>query len=334
MNRQTRLIIGVVLGLTLLSLSAFPQNVKLGSVAPAASPWGKALHRLAGQWSRISNGRVRLKLYLGGVAGGENDMIRKMRIGQLQAAAVTAIGLKTVNPDVLALSVPFLIRTEDEFDYVLANMEGHLEDELEQKGFRVLVWSFTGWVSIFSKRPVVYPEDLKRQKLAVPTSDTLILNSFRAMGFDAISLPVSDLMVGLQSGMVDALYSPPMVAAAFQWFGVANHMSQIRVLPIYAALVVSERTWRRIPEMYKPELLEAVREAERIFRSESGRLEEEALEVMQRHGLVLHSVPPDAEEQWRRLMGGGFNDALTELLPEGVYEMVRNHLEDYRNGRR
>ena len=158
-----------------LTVPASGLNIKLGCMAPAASPWGIALNKLAARWARISNGQVRLKLYLGGIAGKEGDMLRKMRIGQLHAAAVTALGLGDIAPELMALNLPFLINNEKEYRFVLEKVKAEFEEKIASKGFTVLGWSFAGWVHLFSREPVIYPEDLKGQRLAVQTDDADIL---------------------------------------------------------------------------------------------------------------------------------------------------------------
>ena len=323
----------MALALLLLSLSAHSLTIKMGCMAPSGSPWGRALHELAASWHRITDGQVSLKLYLGGIAGDESDMIRKIRIGQLQGAAVTSIGLNDITPDVLTLNIPFLIRNDREFSYVLDKAGPSLESSIEEKGFKVLAWSFTGWVQLFSRNPVVYPRDLRGQKLGIPSKDAAVINGWRAMGFDAFTLSMADLMVGLQSGMVDAYYSPPLVAAAFQWFSVGNHMSLLKILPVYGGIIIDARAWDRIPEKYKPALEETVLEAERSFSTETNSLEEKAFEVMKRHGLKVHPVPEDAEKEWRELMESASQSVIGSTISREFYEEVKGYLSDFRAGK-
>ena len=139
MKRSLSAAIILAVLLPLVSISA--QTIKLGSVAPSGSPWDHALRELAADWNRISGGRVRLKVYMGGIVGDEPDMLRKMRIGQLQAAALTALGLNYVSPEILVLSVPFLIRDDGELDYVLERTRPFFTELLEEQGFKVLALS-------------------------------------------------------------------------------------------------------------------------------------------------------------------------------------------------
>jgi TRAP-type C4-dicarboxylate transport system substrate-binding protein len=331
MNFRRYIAFAVMLLTILLATPVSALNIKLGCMAPASSPWGIALNRLAARWARISEGQVRLKLYLGGIAGREEDMLRKMRIGQLHAAAVTALGLANVAPELMALNLPFFIQNEEEYRYVLDKVRAEFEEKIASKGFTVLGWSFAGWVHLFSREPVIYPHDLESQRLAVQTSDPDIIAGWRDMGFNAVVLSAKDLMIGLQSGMVDAFYSPPMIAAAFQWFSVGQNMSLLKVLPIYGAVIIRTSIWERVPAKYREELIEAVTESERIFAAESGTLEEKSMKVMKEHGLSVHQVPKDAEMQWRDLLAKTSESIIGNKFTTEFYERLKMYLKEYRD---
>ena len=321
--------LGLILLLACLPLAG--QTIKLGSVAPVGSPWHTALLQLASDWGRISGGRVQLKLFMGGIAGDEPDILRKIRIGQLQAAALTGLGLNHITPEILALSIPFLIRTEGELDDVLEHTRPFFTDLLEQRGFVVLALSKAGWVHFFAKDPVVYPEDLKRQTLAVHAGDNSILDAWRNLGFDAVPLAIPDVMVGLQSGMVDALYSPPLVTAGYQWFGIARNMGALRVAPVIGGIVVNRRVWDRVPAEIRPEMEEAVRRIDHSLYQQTLALEQEALAVMLRHGLVINELPKDAEERWRTQTEKGFDGVVGKTFSQATYDLVTRHLAEYRS---
>jgi TRAP-type C4-dicarboxylate transport system substrate-binding protein len=323
-----------ILLVILVGSPLYSLTIKLGSVAPANSPWGKALHRLAGHWSRITDGKVKLMLYLGGRAGNEPDMIRKIRIGQLHGAAVSALGMESITSDVMTLTVPFFIQNENEFDYVLEKMKPHFDKELEDRNFKALTWSFSGWVHLFARKPVIFPADLAEQKLGIPMEDTDILQIWRSIGVDAFTVSVVDLMLALQGGMVDAFYSPPLVAAAFQWFAFSNHMSLLRILPIYGSIIIKDSIWKRVPDEYKPEMLDAVQEIQEKFSEEFMKLEEEALAVMKKHGLVVHQVSTEAEKEWRKLLEKGVEPLIGVTYSKEYFEMMKSYLEEFRRNRR
>jgi TRAP-type transport system periplasmic protein len=158
-----------------VNLSAAPVIIKLASIAPERSPWGVVLERLASEWKKITKGEVVLRIYHNGVAGTEEDILAKARLNQLQAGVITASGLSNLSPEVLALSIPFLIKDEAELDRALAGTADYMAEKISEKGFTVLAWSKVGWINFFSKKEVRTPDDLRATKLAGGvSSDTMV----------------------------------------------------------------------------------------------------------------------------------------------------------------
>ncbi len=334
MSRGTRLPFralpaGLLPALFLLAaLCAAPAEaltLKIATLAPAGSPWVESLRRMSAEWDRLSGGAVRLKIYAGGIAGEEPDMIRKLRIGQLQGAALSQLGLGLLEP-----GVPFLIQEEGELDYVLERIRPYFESRLAEQGYRLLNLSKAGWVRFFGREPLIYPEDLRRLKLGVPAGDAEFVNTWRRVGFNAISLPFADLLAGLQAGMIDAFYAPPLVAATFQWFGPARHMSELPIAPVVGAVVITSASIERIPARLRESLLETFQRLEIELNREMGSLEKRALSAMEVKGLMVHSVPPQAVEQWESVGRQGVQVVLGKSLPEEPYRLVVDLLAEYR----
>ena len=233
-------------------------TIKLGSLAPVGSPWDITLNKIASDWREISGGRVILKIYSGGIAGSEEDMIGKIRIGQLDAAALTTIGLNRISPDLLTLCLPLFYKNSEEVLYVLDKMKPEFELIVEDKGFIMLGWSLSGWIKFFSRNPAVYPEDLQQQKLSVTKGDAVLLQAWKELGFNALPIDSLDLMTSLSSGMVDSFYAPPVAAAAYQWFGIAKNMCSLPVSPLITGFVIGERSWKKIPANLKDDLVNAL----------------------------------------------------------------------------
>ena len=323
-----------LLALAWLLLNGFTSlpalTVKIGTLVPEGSPWVDALRRVAAEWDRLSQGKVTLKIYAGGIVGEEADMVRKLRIGQLQGAALTQLGMGLLDPSILAISVPFMIRDEQELDYVLERSRSYYAGSFESKGYRLPVLAKAGWVHFFARRALTTPAELQRLKLAVPEGDAEFVDIWRRMGFNAFSLPISDLLTGLQTGMADALYAPLLAAASFQWFGAARFMPSLTVAPVIGGIILSERALEEIPQSLRQALLEPLASLEGRMNAEMEGLERDALAAMQRHGLVVVPVPPQAEALWRQLGAGGAALAIGKTFPVEDYERIRNLVEEYR----
>ena len=321
----------------LLTLGATPassQVIKLGTVAPEGSPWHETLLEVAQQWKALSGGKVTVRIYAGGVAGDEADMLRKIRIGQLNATALTTVTLNDIVPDIEAISFPMLVRTDGEFDYIIEKLGPEFEARLAEKGFKVLTWSSAGWAHFFTKEPVITPEDMKKRKLFMWGSDTTYLELLKASGFNPVPLAITDLLPSLQTGLVDAFAAPPTAALAFQWFALAPHMTGFRWQPLPGATVISIKQWNQIPADLKPKLEEAARQAGARLQKRIRELEQEAITAMKDHGLIVHAVPEEAEEEWRTLVREkGYPVFVGPRFSKEMFNTVRRLLDEYRQSR-
>jgi TRAP-type C4-dicarboxylate transport system substrate-binding protein len=310
------------------SLPAFGITIKLASVAPEQSPWGNALNQLAVEWSRISNGQVRLTVYHNAIAGEESDVLRKMRIGQLQAGVFTSAGMKQIVPEVFSISVPFMIRSEEQLDYVMERLKPDLESLFEDKRMHVLSWSRAGWVHFFSKEQVTYPDDLKSQRLASDPNDLELQQAFKIMGYNPIPMPQPELLTSLNSGLVDAFYTSPLIAGGYQWFALAPHMLDLKVAPFLGAIIISDTTWRRIPDGMKDQLVAAAQRVAAQIDDDVRRLEAQAVESMQQYGLQVTEVTPQIEKAWVDYVSR-YSDAMLDVFDPDMTQRIRDILSDF-----
>lgn len=331
--------IGILAVLALaISASAAPPAagavvIKIGSIAPERSPWGKALESVAREWERISNGTVQVRIYPGGMAGSESNMIQKMRLGQLQGGVFTSMGLSKIERSVTALNIPLLFHSPEEFNFVFDRMKPALEKKIEEQGFKVVFWTLAGWVNFFTKKPVVYPADLKKLKVSVTDSDSVIEQVWKKMGFEVVPGDLRDLMVQLQSGMVTAAYLPALLAASGQYFAVVPHMLSMTLAPLVAGLVLSDKAWASIPEELHQPFLASIAEASRGLYEETQGLEADAVKMMKENGLIVHDAPPDALEKWRQTAAEGVNDLIGPVFSKEMYDQIVGYIQEYRKGR-
>lgn len=317
--------------LALLSAAALPAlTIKLGTVAPANSPWDLVLRRLAADWSRISDGEVELKIFPGGIAGDEPDMIRKMRIGQLHAATLTAGSLNDIYPGMLALASPMLIRNDAEMLAVLGELAPFFEQQLEERGFVALMWSPIGWVKFFARQPLRTLDDLRRQTLWIGDAGAAEIRAWQQAGFDVVALPLTEVTTALQSGMIDAYLSSPLAAAAFQWFGLAPHMNDLRLAPLYGALVISKRVWERIPERIRPRLRAVAQAAGERLSASAHEQDDLAVHVMRAHGLQVYEATAALEQEWQDTVRREFQGLIGAVIDPAAYQLVTETVAAYR----
>lgn len=195
LRRLLALLFSVLLAVVMVCAPANAQvRVKLGTLAPKDSSPHQSLKVMAEKWRQAPGGGVQLVVFTDGTQGGEADMVRRMRIGQLQAAMLTATGLAQIDDSVTALeTMPLVYRTLDEVDYVREKLRPKLEQAFADKGFIVLFWT-DGWVKFFSRRPVVSPDDLKSQKLFAWAGDNKSIDIIKAAGYQPIPLETTDIL--------------------------------------------------------------------------------------------------------------------------------------------
>ena len=334
-NRIAVVVLLALLGVALAAPAQAAQTVvKMATLAPEGSSWYRVLQEMGEEWKKASGGAVTLRIYPGGVAGDEDAMIRKMRIGQIQAAAITGIGLAYLERSFYALHIPMMYASDEEFDYVRDRFAPVLEKALEAKGFLVLNWGDAGWVHFFSKTPVVTPAEAKALKLFMWSGDTTLLQLYKETGFHPVPLSTTDLLPSLQTGMVNGYSSTPLASLAFQWFGLAPNMTDLRYAPLTGATVIEKGAWEKIPAELRPKLLEASRAAGRKLRVEIRRLNQEALGVMVKNGLKVHQVPPDVQAQWSKMVEDVYPQVRGKIMPAEAFDAVKKYRDEYRAKRR
>lgn len=304
--------------------------IKIGTIVPLRSPWMDELRKMDVEWRRITNGEVSLKIYAGGIAGSEEDMVRKIRMGILGGAVFTNLGITDIYPDAFVLNIPFLIDSDKEMDYIMGKMTPIFEKEIEKRGFKVILWSRAGWLNFFSKNPVIYPDDLKKHKLSFTTGAPEMEQAWKKSGFQVVPNELKDVMMGLQSGMINAFYLPPLVAASGQYFGLAPHMCQLKIAPMVGGFLFSKKVWDEIPDKYKSEMITVGQKMADTLLQKTGELEKEAMTEMIKNGLIVNQVPPDAVGKWRATADKGMDEMIGKAFSKEIYDMLQQYVAEYR----
>jgi TRAP-type C4-dicarboxylate transport system substrate-binding protein len=292
--------------LALLALGAFTaepaaleQEVKLGTLAPEGSPWHKIIQDMGEEWKAAAGPGLKFRIFPGGVAGDEPDMVRKLRIGQLHMAALTSVGLAEIAPEIMAIQMPMLLRTDEELDYVRDKIAPRFEKLLLDKGFVVLNWGEAGWTHFFGQKPIVTVADLKGTKLMVWEGNPGEHQAWKAAGVNPVPLAATDMHTGLKSGLINAFTTSALAALSFQWFGSAKEMSDLNWVPLIGATIIKVEKWNALDPKLKPALLASAKTAGVAFRKETRAQSIIAVETMKKHGLTVHTVPPEEVAVWQ-----------------------------------
>ena len=309
------------------------ETIKLATLAPEGSPWHNILRDLGENWKTASYGAVQLRIYPGGIAGDEPDMVRKMRIGQIDAAALTGFGLAQIAPEFEAFQLPMMLGSDDELEYVRSKVGGTLEGLLESRGFKLLTWGDAGWVYLFAQEPVVDPTDLKKLRLFVWSGNTAYAEHLRDAGFRPVPLAATEIHTALQSGLIQAFATTPIAALSFQWFGLAKNMTDLRWAPLTGAIIITLSKWRAIPAPTQEQLLRSARETGARLGADVRRFNQEAIEVMKAHGLRIVHVPPAIVSAWEKEVRLGYPKLIGPVVPAAIAKQVEYHRNQFRASR-
>jgi TRAP-type C4-dicarboxylate transport system substrate-binding protein len=296
--------------------------VKLGTVAPEQSVWHDALLRIAQDWRDISGGQVELRIYAGGVLGGEDEMVRKMQRRGLDALAISNAGLPLIDDIVSCLSLPMLFESYEQLDRVRAAVAPDIEASLESQGYKVLGWAEAGWVHFFAKEPVRVPADLQRQRVWTSTGapeHEALLNQF---GFRVVALPVTDMLTGLQTGLIDAIDVPPLFALADRSYQSANNMTDLKFAPLNSAVIVNLSVWERLPAEHHAAFLVAVERAVSGLRAQTHDAEQQAIEEMVARGLNVVSLTATEVAQWKALAQSAYPELACSREYPALFERI------------
>lgn len=336
----------VALGLALLSPALAPLQaadkpvrVKLGTLAPAGTSYHKALQAMGEKWRKLSNGSVQLTIFPGGTQGSEPDMVGLMQTGNLDAALVTTAGLSQIDPGTLALEVmPMFFNNLDELDYLTAALRPKLEARLLAKGYVAIFWTDAGWARIFSKTPVIHPDDLRKLKVYTWAGNADQSDVWKAAGFSPVALETSGVPQGLLSGTISAVPTVPIAALASQLDAQAKHMLEINWGPLVGAAVVHKKTWDRIPPEFRDEMLKVATETGKQVTA-AGRAEsDQAVAAMVKRGLIVHKATPEIEAEWRAIIEKIQDKIRGHVVPADAFDEAQRLLKEYRaqreNGRK
>lgn len=304
--------------------------VKLATLVPSGTPWDQALRQMGDEWTNGTQGRVVLRVYPGGVAGDEPDVMRKLRIGQLQAAAVTVAGLATIDESFRVFQVPMLFDNYEELQFVIQRLEPTLTERLERKGLVLLNWGHGGWVHLFSKQEIRTPDELKGAKMFTWAADTTMVQWWKRNGYNPVPLAATDILTGLETGMINAFPTTPLAALLMQFNKVTPHMLDLGFAPLVGATVVTRRAWDGISEADRTVMQQAARGVEQRVGGRIPQQDAEAIEAMEQRGLQVTRLTADEQAAWESA-AEDFASAMRErLIPPEILDAALAARDEFR----
>jgi TRAP-type C4-dicarboxylate transport system substrate-binding protein len=311
---------------------AIADNVELriATLAPTGSPWMEVLDRASAEIESKTEGRVKIKYFTGGQLGDERDYIRKINLGQIDGAAVTAIGLAMIDPSILVLQLPMLFETQEEVDYVANKMWPHFQKKFEAKGFRLAERGELGWIYLLSKTKVTSLADLRKLKICTMGADVLGGTIVDKLGVTAVPVSVPEVDSALTSGKINACLNSPLGAIALQWHTKVKYMSARPLVFAIGATVMSLDAVKKISPEDRAKIEAIAKGSQKKARAVIRRANDDAQKTLVRKGIQIVDVP-DAMVQELTAIAGDVQAALTDkLFSKEELAMVIKYRDEFR----
>lgn len=336
------LLVGIAAG------PAAAKALKMATLAPARSSWGKVFTHMAAELAEKSGGALTLDIFDSGVQGDEKEVVEKMKTGQLQMAAITSVGLGKIDPDVLVFQLPGLFSDAKALDKARDALAPRIEKELSDAGFVILGWGDVGPYYVFSNLPVVTPEDLKKTKFWVWTDDPMTQAVARIIGATGVPLGVPSVTAALANGKVDAYLTSPLAAAALRWYNRSSHIAPVPVAIGIGAIVVTKPSWEALSDAERTTLREVVKKWATILTKKVRQDNDKTLQLMAEASYdgvkvsadsrltvgarkagaekpVVTPVPAAAEAAWKKVFVAVQDELAGKVYSKEILAEVRKH---------
>jgi TRAP-type C4-dicarboxylate transport system substrate-binding protein len=323
------------LGLALTGLigaaSAQVVQLRIGTVVPKNSLYHQQLMEMGEAWRAAQGGNAKFVVFTDGSQGGEAELSRRMRIGQLQGALMSVVGLREIEPSIAALqNLPLLFRNWEEVDHVREKMRPAMEKRFLDRGFVVLGWGDAGWVRFFSKEAAFRPDDFKRMKFFAWGSEPEQQAIMKSLGDTPVPLETADVLPSLQTGMINVIPATPYFALASQIYGTATHMLDINWAPIVGAIVVTKTAWDAMTPAGQQALRAAGDKAGQQMRAKARQEVDDAVAAMKKRGLTVNTPNAEQQREWATLAEKLYPRIRGTMVPADTFDEVFFHLKAYR----
>lgn len=295
-----------------------PNTLKIATIAPDGSSWMVEMRAAGSEIEKRTAGRVAFKFYPGGVMGNDQSVLRKIRIGQLHGAAFPLGALGEIYPDSRIWGLPMLFRSNAEVDQLRQEFDPVFSAGLDAAGFVNFGLAEGGFANVMSVSPLRTVADMKAQKVWVPEGDPVSYAMMQALGVSPTTLPLTDVLTGLQTGLVNAVGASPLGAVAFQWHSRIRFVTEVPLVFLGGVFTIDKRAFARLEPADQAVVREAFTTAFRRLNEQNRRDNEQARAALVKNGVQFLMTTPEELALWQRAADG----VATRLGAEGQYDPV------------
>ena len=316
---------------TIYSGHSFAKTFKIATLAPAGTTWMKAMKKGAKYINEKTDGRVKFKFYPGGVMGNDQSVHRKIKVGQLHGGAFTSGGLAHIYSGIHVLSLPMIFDSFDEVDYVRSNIDTYLKQNMEQGGFVLLGIAEGGFARILSKKPLTDLEAIRSSRVWIPEGDVMVQETYKTLGISPISLPISDVFTGLQTGLIETVSITSSAAIAFQWHSSTAYVTDTPLIYLIGLLAIEKKSFDKIKAedqvIVKQEIDRVFKQLDALNRTDN----EKASEALKKQGIKFVKPDPEELKRWKALSAQSIANMIKQgIVPQEAVDHVMQLLSNYR----
>lgn len=339
-NISRSLLIGLVLifsqtPITVKAATEKTYTLKFATLIPTGTKWSNTFNDWIKEVETKSNGRLKFKVYAGGVMGDEPDVLRKIRKGQLQGGLFSGYGIGRIYSPARILELPFLFKDTEESDYVRNQLMPDIEAGFKENGFALLGWPEVGFIHLFSKHKIQSIEDIRKSRIWLWQGDPMGEALFTAADIKPVPLSIIDVYTQLSAkhGSIDTVYMSTFGAIALQWYSKVNYATHISVTNAIGAIVVSNKFYDKLPDDLKQLL-----KSSGIVASDSVREQTRIENIKSKQLLIDNGITflwdwddVDIDEFISIRDKAAQHLIKTDYFPEAFFNKTKLLLDDYRN---
>lgn len=261
-------------------------TLRVATLLPPGSPYNDILRAWNRTLKKETDNRVQLRFYTGGSQGDERDFVRKMRVGQMDAAIVTTTGLGILVRPVLVLTLPGLIESYDQLDRARAALNDRFSELFRRSGVELLAWADAGKARIFSAHKFAAPGDIKSLRPWAWKDDPIFAHYLKVIGANPVRLGLNEVYAGLQTRMVDTVPASAVAAIALQWFTKLEYMAKQNYSIVVGAVIVEKEKFEALSQEDQRTLRETAHRMTSAFQPMTRRDDGQAYQSLLKRGII------------------------------------------------
>ena len=323
----------VILTVLMLGAPASAATLKIATVTPEGSAWMEEMRASAAEIKERTSGRVQIKYYGGGVMGSDSKVLSRIRIGNLQGGAFTPVALASQYPDLNLYGLPLVFDSTEEAAFVRSRLDAKLEKGLEDAGFVNFGFAAGGFAVLMSNTPIKTLDDLKGKKVWIPEGDDISRASMEALSLSPVTLPLTDVLTGLQTGLLDIVAMSPVGALVLQWHTKVKYVTELPLVYTLGFMAVDKRAFNKISAADQEIVREVMRKTYQKFDEVNLKDDAGALQALLNAGIESVPYPLDEYRDIRAALEAS-NEKLANdgHYTKALYDEMMAYIQEYRAG--